>query len=180
MNRRFRRLGNLKYAQSAKSAVLFLSVVLCDLRDSAVNQSERFDPQFDCAHCRHPAQMRKPERPRSDSRCHRVGVVRYRTDSVGKSAPGLGPPRSARHGKSGDCLSRLTVDADCFLRHRSPNGVAWRFPDWTAVGFRCPGPVPRISRSLPSVTRQLVRRGSDASVIGGLSPRGPMRHVRRR
>ena len=23
-----------------------------------------------------------------------------------------------------------------FSRHRSPNGVAWRFPDWTAVGFR--------------------------------------------
>ena len=25
---------------------------------------------------------------------------------------------------------------DCFRRDRSPNGVAWRFPDWTAVGFR--------------------------------------------
>ena len=23
-----------------------------------------------------------------------------------------------------------------FSRRRSPNGVAWRFPDWTAVGFR--------------------------------------------
>jgi hypothetical protein len=22
------------------------------------------------------------------------------------------------------------------LRRRSPNGAAWRFPDWTAVGFR--------------------------------------------
>jgi hypothetical protein len=31
-----------------------------------------------------------------------------------------------------------TVARGCVRRERSPNGVAWRFPDWSAVGFRCP------------------------------------------
>jgi hypothetical protein len=31
-------------------------------------------------------------------------------------------------------------DRDCFRRDRAPNGVAWRFPDWTAVGFAIPSP----------------------------------------
>ena len=31
-------------------------------------------------------------------------------------------------------------DRDCFRRDRTPNGVAWRFPDWTAVGFAIPSP----------------------------------------
>ena len=86
-----------------------------------------------------PCAPQKPQRPRSESRPHRVGVNWYRTDSVGKLASDLGPPRSARHRKSGDFLSVRTVDAD-FIGHRSPNGVAWRFPDWTAVGFRFPEP----------------------------------------
>ena len=85
-----------------------------------------------------PRAKRKPEGPRSESRPHRVGLIRYRTDSVGKSAPGLGPPRSARHEASGDCRFVRTVGRDRIRRDRSPNGVAWRFPDWTAVGFRLP------------------------------------------
>src|SRR5438445_13875822 len=37
----------------------------------------------------------------------------------------------------GRCLAiTQTVDRDLRRRGRSPNGVAWRFPDWTAVGFR--------------------------------------------
>jgi hypothetical protein len=35
---------------------------------------------------------------------------------------------------------RQTVDRDCIRRDRSPNRVAERFPDWTAVGFAFPGP----------------------------------------
>jgi len=66
----------------------------------------------------------KPEGPRSESRPHRVGLTRHRTDAFGKCAPGPGPPRSARHEESGDCLFVLTVDRDCFRRDRSPNGVA--------------------------------------------------------
>jgi hypothetical protein len=31
-------------------------------------------------------------------------------------------------------------DRDCFRRDRAPNGVAWRFPDWTAVGYAVPSP----------------------------------------
>jgi hypothetical protein len=55
---------------------------------------------------------------------------------IGKSLPGLGPPRSAQHEV---CLATRfvqTVWRRRFSRRRSPNGVAWRFPDWTAVGFR--------------------------------------------
>ena len=59
--------------------------------------------------------MRKPERPRSESRPHRVGVIRHRTDFSGKSAPGLGPPRSIQYRESGDCLSVQTVDRDVVL-----------------------------------------------------------------
>ena len=34
-----------------------------------------------------------------------------------------------------NCITQ-TVDRDLRRRGRSPNRVAWRFPDWTAVGFR--------------------------------------------
>jgi hypothetical protein len=136
------------------------------------------------------SEKKKPEGPRSESRPHRAGLIRHRTDSVGKSAPGLGPPRSARHEESGDCLFVRTVDRDRVRRDRSPNGVAWRFPDWTAVGFRLPHEPfdPRdVSRTLflGSIALHLplpadcCDAGSDASGIGGLSPRGPMHHWRR-
>jgi len=55
---------------------------------------------------------------------------------IGKSLPGLGPPRSYQHEV---CLATRfvqTVWRRRFSRRRSPNRVAWRFPDWTAVGFR--------------------------------------------
>src|SRR5206468_3979613 len=47
-----------------------------------------------------------------------------------------------------------------FRRDRSPNGVAWRFPDWTAVGFAFPGPVPRIAR-FPAARYQAARTALD-------------------
>jgi hypothetical protein len=65
-----------------------------------------------------------------------MGLFRYRADSVGKQLLGLGPPRPAQHRESGDCSSAQTVGSRQFRRDRSPNREAWRFPDWTAVGFR--------------------------------------------
>lgn len=53
-----------------------------------------------------------------------------------QAAPGLGPPRPAQHGGSFDRSTVPTVGSRQFRRDRSPNRVAWRFPDWTAVGFR--------------------------------------------
>jgi len=35
--------------------------------------------------------------PRSDSRCHRVGRISYRTESLSNLLLGLGPPRSLQH-----------------------------------------------------------------------------------
>ena len=57
-----------------------------------------------------------------------------------QAAPGLGPPRPAQHEVAGDCFITPTVGSRQFRRDRSPNGVAWRFPDWTAVGFALPSP----------------------------------------
>ena len=57
-----------------------------------------------------------------------------------QSASGLGPPRSAQPDPCFATGVRQTVDRDSFRRDRSPNGVAWRFPDWTAVGFALPSP----------------------------------------
>jgi len=54
----------------------------------------------------------------------------------GQPAPGLGPPRSNQHETAGECRITQTVDRDYRRRGRSPNRAAWRFPDWTAVGFR--------------------------------------------
>lgn len=105
-------------AATVRGRVHCVSAVNCDLKD-----------------------LIKPERPRSESRPHRVGVLLVSDRCWWQVAPGLGPPRSARHRKSGDCPSARTVDVES-SRHRSPNGVAKRIPDWTAVGFRSPGPVP--------------------------------------
>ena len=56
----------------------------------------------------------------------------------------------------------------CFRREHAPNGVAWRFPDWKAVGcrdetggafgltcFMFPDPVPRIGIASRAVARAL-------------------------
>jgi len=63
--------------------------------------------------------------------------------NLGRPAPGLGPPRSIQRDVRSlgnfrsvrNCITQ-TVDRDFRRRGRSPNRVAWRFPDWTAVGFR--------------------------------------------
>ena len=49
------------------------------------------------------------------------------------SRPGPASIHSARRTRMPDAQ---TVDCDTPGRSRSPNRVAWRFPDWTAVGFR--------------------------------------------
>jgi hypothetical protein len=98
-------------------------------------------------------------------------------------------PAWARLGPFGTCdpgdrVHVLTVDRDSSRRDRSPNRAAERFPDWTAVGFRCscvqtrtiPSPVPRIACVSPAVTGWITQAGLDMSVIEGLSPRGPTYH----
>jgi hypothetical protein len=68
-----------------------------------------------------------------------VGPYWYRADFVGKQLQAwarLGPLGTKSQGTAsshGRFVSRQ------FRRDRSPNGVAWRFPDWTAVGFRFDG-----------------------------------------
>ena len=79
---------------------------------------------------------------------------------------------------------RFGRDSVYSSRGRSPNGVAWRFPDWTAVGFRLIAPAlitparlfpdpflgsPALGHPLPSAAGGA---GSDDPLVGGLSPRG--------
>ena len=66
--------------------------------------------------------------------------VWYRTDSVGNLLPDLGPPRLPQRESAETAFSHRRYDRDCFRRDRTPNGVAWRFPDWTAVGYAVPSP----------------------------------------
>jgi hypothetical protein len=79
-------------------------------------------------------------------------LTRLATSGIGpilwQVALGLGPPRPAqREGFLSVALTQTVADA-CRVR-RSPNRAAWRFPDWTAVGFRFERDVPGISvRSL--------------------------------
>jgi hypothetical protein len=76
-------------------------------------------------------------------------AVWFRTEFIGNLLLGLGPPRSAQRELTGGCPFTQTVDRGSFRRERSPkNGVAKRFPDWTAVGFAIPGPIPRIAADL--------------------------------
>ena len=117
-----------------------------------------------------------------------------RADAVGKLLPAwarLGPLSMSgslrRHSHR-----RLPATDRC--RGRSPKvGVAERFPDWTAVGFRAcdrrpravepclaqsccaddlPDPARLGSRALRRASARLWPAGSDAPLIGGLSPRG--------
>jgi hypothetical protein len=101
-----------------------------------------------------------------------VGVCWYRTDSGGKWALGLGPPRSARHRRSGDCPSVRTVEAD-FIGIAHPTGWLGGFPTGRPWDFAFPNPIPRIRRAWLWVTPERTRFGFDASGVGGLSPRGP-------
>jgi hypothetical protein len=68
-----------------------------------------------------------------------MGLLWHRADSVGKQLLAwarLGPLGTARR-VTGESYGRY--DRGDRSRDRSPNGVAWRFPDWTAVGFRFRG-----------------------------------------
>jgi len=66
-------------------------------------------------------------------------LTRLTTPGIGPNlwqvAPGLGPPRPAQHESLLSKTPIQTVD-DASGVNRSPNRAAWRFPDWTAVGFR--------------------------------------------
>jgi hypothetical protein len=109
------------------------------------------------------------------------------SETVSNLLLGLGPPRSYQHeapsfnGPHTDGSPRL------FPLRRPPNGVARRFPDWTAVGFASeatrrflnPGPIPRIEPCSAAVAGYLTRPGSDAPSRGGCCPRGPVHHWRR-
>ena len=102
--------------------------------------------------------LHKPDGPRSDSRRHRVGLVRLlflphrvpkhapqqsyasrplvsgRCCSASDSRPG---PASARSARPSPCeVDRTDGCPRVVLAAAHPNGVAERFPDWTAVGFR--------------------------------------------
>ena len=96
----------------------------------------------------------------------------FRTDSFGNLLPTWARLGPLSVNQQGAARSHRRFDRDCFRRDRSPNGVAWRFPDWTAVGFAFPSPFLG-SRSLwISVTRILAtcwaRFDHDR---GSLSPR---------
>jgi len=89
-----------------------------------------------------------------------VGLGWYRADAIGKFVPGLGPPRPNRHEDTCDSILILTVDRDSFRRDRSPNRVAKRFPDWTAVGFRS-----RFSLASLSTGEPKIAAGKSATAI---------------
>jgi hypothetical protein len=42
--------------------------------------------------------------------------------------------------QQGGCHLAQAMIRGCFRREHAPNGVAERFPDWTAVGFAIPSP----------------------------------------
>jgi hypothetical protein len=99
-------------------------------------------------------------------------AVWFRTDFFSNLLLGLGPPRSAQRDLTGGCPFTQTVDRDSFRRERSPNGVAKRIPDWTAVGFAIPGPIPRIGIASCPVTRPLTIHWARSTVRRGIfSPR---------
>lgn len=91
-----------------------------------------------------------------------MGLFRYRADFVGKLLLAW-----ARLGPLGMQIVRglpictRTVGSRQFRRDRSPNGVAWRFPDWTAMGFRSSDrysrPPREIGLSQPSHRRVISR-----------------------
>jgi hypothetical protein len=69
-------------------------------------------------------------------------------------------------------ISYRRLDRGSFRRDHPPNRAAWRFPDWTAVGFAFPSPFlgsTPLDVPLPEHSRLL---GLDLSRIGSLSLRG--------
>jgi len=73
--------------------------------------------------------------------------------------------------QQGAAVSHRRFDRDSFRRDRAPNGVAWRFPAWTAVGFAFPSPFlgsAPLGIPLPEHSRLI---GLDLALIGRLSLR---------
>jgi hypothetical protein len=71
----------------------------------------------------------------------RRALLWYRTDSLATCSRAwvrLGPLGRGPARESG--ASDRRCDRDRVRRDRSPNGAAWRVPDWTAVGFRVRDP----------------------------------------
>ena len=97
-------------------------------------------------------------------------AVWFRTDFFSNLLLGLGPPRSAQRDLTGGCPFTQTVDRDSFRRERSPNGVAKRIPDWTAVGFAIPGPIPRIGIASFRLPGHLRSTGPDPPCSGDFFP----------
>jgi hypothetical protein len=95
-----------------------------------------------------------------------------RTDFLSNLLLGLGPPRSYQHERTVACTFTQTVGRDCIRRDRAPNRAAWRFPDWTAVGFTFPSPFLGSQPFRVAVTRTL-RMGWARSVDdrGSFTPR---------
>ena len=74
--------------------------------------------------------------------------------------------------RQGAAYSHRRFDRDCFRRDHSPNGVAWRFPDWTVVGFAIPSPFlgsAPLGIPLPEHSRLF---GLDPAIDGRLSLHG--------
>jgi hypothetical protein len=97
--------------------------------------------------------VRKGCRPIKTGRPTKRLAMSPREPIVGVYAPreantqsGIGPMLLATNSRPGPASihsarrTRMpfaqTVGRDTLGRARSPNRVAWRFPDWTAVGFR--------------------------------------------
>ena len=81
----------------------------------------------------------------------------------------LGPLSMKRHLHA---ISYRRLYRGSFRRDRTPNRAAWRFPDWTAVGFAIPSPFlgsAPLGIPLPEHSRLV---GLDLSRIGSLSLRG--------
>jgi hypothetical protein len=62
----------------------------------------------------------------------------FRTDSLGNLLPTWARLGPLSVNEQGAALSHRRFDRGSFRCDRAPNGVAWRFPDWTAVGFAFP------------------------------------------
>ena len=152
----------------------------------------------------------KPDGPRSDSRSHRVGLSVRSTARALPHEPmsiptsGLGPMLSADDSRPGPASARSAWASPCGRAHTdgcprarasrplTQDGVAERFPDWTAVGFRSSITAHRAGHAWPCAARaatsrtlflgsprpsrpipgSLWRAGSGAPLVGGLSPHG--------
>ena len=84
----------------------------------------------------------------------------------GNLLPGLGPPRSAQQETRVTAALLQKVRRDRFRRDGSPNGVAWRYPDWTAVGFRFKNPRADKGSRVPAkgLGASAANRGCDPSL----------------